>query len=130
MNVVVFGAIVAAVGVIIGPALTYFIANRKLSGKIVTSEAASLWAESAAIRRDLLERNEFLSSRISILEQRIELLEAENRALHAENGALVRTIKLHERTIDDQRKRITSLEKEKGLLENRVKELEDINGRE
>jgi hypothetical protein len=117
-------AIIAAAAAVLGPALTYIIGVRRLSGRIGTSEAEQLWAESASIREYLNERIDFLEAKNRLLEERIALLEDKNRALHEENGALRQVIQSHEATINDQRRRIASLETEKELLEGRVKELE------
>lgn len=110
-------AIIALVGVILGPAITYLGLQRRLSGKIGTSEASDLWEESRNIRKELEERNRWLSDKITQLQKRMEELEAENRALHRENGALQRVIEGQERTIEDLRGR-------NGRLEERVHELE------
>lgn len=81
--------IVGLLGVILGPLVAYVVASRKLSGKIATSEAADLWAESSRLREDYrkqLARSEQrvtqLQARVDEQDERIEALETENRELH------------------------------------------------
>ena len=61
---------------IIAPVFTaiaaYFIARRTTSGSIDTSDAATLWAESQAIRKDL--RDEIVSLRAELASVRIEVI--------------------------------------------------------
>jgi membrane protein YqaA with SNARE-associated domain len=66
-------AIIAAVA---GSLVTWLVAVRRFSGKVETSEARDLWAESAAIR-------EWSRRRIEDLEARVETLEGENSRLRA-----------------------------------------------
>lgn len=73
--------VIAIVAATVGPLLGYIAATRKLSGKIETSEAESLWAESAAIRSDYRER-------IKELEERLDRIEGSNVELKRENDEL------------------------------------------
>lgn len=57
-------ALIAALG-------GWLVKARQLSGKIETSEAADLWAESAAIRADCWKQLELARARIEMLERRI-----------------------------------------------------------
>lgn len=82
------GAVVAA---FIGALGSYTLAARRFSGKIETTEAKELWAESRSIRKWSQERIEELNgvvgrleARNSELEDRVEYLELENAALHRE----------------------------------------------
>lgn len=62
----VLGGIICA---FIGALGTYLAVKRKNSGLIETSEAADLWNESAAIRKELREENATLRERVRNLEQ-------------------------------------------------------------
>lgn len=113
--------LIAVVTAALGTPVTLLLGFRRLSGRITTSAAEELWEESRAIRAYLEERNRFLVERINQLQARVDSLETENRKLHEENGALVNVV-------EDQRRRIASLEAEKSRLEHRVAELEARNG--
>ena len=76
-----FGTLVAALG-------AYFAIARKLSGKIATSEAGQLWAESSAMRQQFADENKLLRARIDALEERADLLGTDNRALRIKNTEL------------------------------------------
>jgi hypothetical protein len=83
--IALMSALVAALG-------AYFISSRQFSGKIDSSEARDLWAESAAIRewsrtrieqlerenRELRERDRHNTERIAQLELRLQQLEGED----------------------------------------------------
>lgn len=74
----------AAVAIIIAlaaPVGAYLVAARRFSGKIKTSEAEELWAESRAIRQDSAERIKILNGIVERLEIRINSLEADNERL-------------------------------------------------
>ena len=127
--------LVAVLGIIFAPILSYALAARRLSGKIETSAAEDLWAESRSIREDLTQRNEFLLGRIATLEEKVEQLEKRNRELYFENGKLRRHLDEQERTIKTLRAEVDHLrldndrlQEEKRVLELRVKELEEHNG--
>ena len=65
-------AIVVPLGVALIAALGgWLVKARQLSGKIETSEAADLWAESAAIRADCWRQLELARERIAALEKRL-----------------------------------------------------------
>jgi uncharacterized protein YceH (UPF0502 family) len=67
-------ALIAAAAAILGPLVAYVVAARRFSGKIETTEAAELWAESRSIR-------DWSQARIRELEARIETLEDDNTDL-------------------------------------------------
>jgi len=133
--------LIALIGALAAPVLGYLAAVKKLSGKINTSEASELWAESKAIREDLFKRNEFLrgvldkcEEKINMLESRIDTLEAKNEALYLENGNLKRMIEEHEKTISELRDQVhdlsaenRALKEENKKLKARVKEIEDAS---
>jgi chromosome segregation ATPase len=117
--------LLAIVGAVIAPLLTYLVAARKLSGKIATTEASDLWEESRSIREDLTKRNEYLRDLLDRYEQRLDAAEAKlgeleerNHVLYLENVDLRAKVNQHEQTISKLkaentklRKRILTLEK-------------------
>lgn len=78
----VFGLLAA----VFGPLAAYLVAKRQFSGKIETSDAKELWAESRAIREWSSRRVTELEDRNSALERRIAHLEDENAELHRRLG--------------------------------------------
>jgi hypothetical protein len=78
-------AIMVAAIALGGPLFGYLIALRKASGRIDrASDAADLWAEAGAIRKDVLERNRVLEERLKFEEERYmkvreELFELQRR---------------------------------------------------
>src|SRR5687768_5628065 len=70
----------------------YFVAARQFSGKIGTSAAAELWAESRSIRDWSHARIEALDIEVSLLRTRVGLVEEQNQALARENSALMTQI--------------------------------------
>jgi predicted RNase H-like nuclease (RuvC/YqgF family) len=82
------GIAIAVAAAILGPLLTYLAAAKRLSGRINTSEATSLWAESAAMRQDYLARITQLNGTIQRCEARVQELEAYVETLREMNGAL------------------------------------------
>lgn len=73
--------IVGLAGTLVTQAVIYLVARRSRSGRVETSEAASLWAESQAIRGEL-------RTRVVALEDRVEELTSANETLRGENHAL------------------------------------------
>lgn len=66
-------AVVAVVGAGIAAMVTYLVARRTSSGRIGTSDAATLWAESQAMRAEL--RGEVVSLRAEIFSMSKEIHE-------------------------------------------------------
>jgi predicted RNase H-like nuclease (RuvC/YqgF family) len=83
-----FPITIAVFAAIIGPLLTYLAAAKRLSGRINTSEATSLWAESAAMRQDYLTRITQLNTSLERCETRVHDLEDYVDKLREMNGAL------------------------------------------
>ena len=84
---------------LVGPIGAYLIAARRLSGRIASSEASELWAESRSIREHLQarlaaanEREAKARERIGVLEDRVDELEGELRAAQAEVEELRRRL--------------------------------------
>lgn len=74
-------AAVAIIVALAAPIGAYLVAARRFSGKIKTSEAEELWAESRAIRQDSAKRIRILNGVVERLETRVGSLEAENERL-------------------------------------------------
>jgi energy-converting hydrogenase Eha subunit C len=83
------GAVAAA---IVAALASYIVAARRFSGKIETTEAKELWAESRAIREWSQERIKVLNDLVARLEERNAELEARVDHLEEENLALHREI--------------------------------------
>jgi chromosome segregation ATPase len=81
-------AIIGLIGIIGVPLLTYFGTVRKLSGKIGTSDASDLWAESKDQRNYLDKQLERANDRILRMEERMAHLEEKNFELRNENATL------------------------------------------
>lgn len=76
-------ALLGLVTIIVSNTAVYLIARREHSGRIETSEAASLWATQGELRREAVGRAEALEARLVIAEaelakayRRIAVLEA------------------------------------------------------
>lgn len=113
--------LVSIVVALIGAVGAYLAAVKKLSGKVRTSEATDLWAESKNIRDDYRSRITELNDVLARCEERIEALEQRNDELYAANGRLGRMIEEHEATIKELRSQVHRLSDENGelKLENR-----------
>lgn len=66
----------------------YLLAARKMSGKVTTSEASQLWAESDKIRQDYRSRIAQLEERIMFLEAALEDARRENTRLRIRLGEI------------------------------------------
>lgn len=80
---VLFAAIITA-------GVTWFIAKRKSSGKISTSEAADLWAESRAIREEYKNDRVALKEEVSALRKEVRDCHDESKEYKARIEALER----------------------------------------
>lgn len=112
--------IVALAAVIVGPLVAFIATSRKLSGKIETSEAGSLWTESKNIREDYRQRLAESDQRIARLEQRVAEAESRNNQLTQQNMRLTIRNSENEKTIDGLRKRIKKLEEENVSLKAEI----------
>lgn len=117
--------ILTALGVLFGPLLAYVIANRRLSGKINTSEASSLWAESANMRVALQSQLDAALLRVTSLEARTSAAEERSNALQARNIALDRQALDYQTTISQQRTEIDELKRQVHDLQELVKTLQE-----
>lgn len=112
----IIGAVVASLG-------TYIAAARRLSGKIDTSEAQSLWAESASIRDDYRNRIAHAEERQAALEKRVADLEKANTDLRNENLGLRERNLECERSIATLEERCSHLSEENSKLRRTIQRL-------
>lgn len=115
--------VVVPIGVaLLAAAGAFFAAIRRMSGKIATSEAAQLWAESASIREDYRVKAERNGERIARLEERLALCEKDNNKLSKDNLVLMVKIAECERTIAVLREENTALREQIAHLQANQKE--------
>jgi hypothetical protein len=120
--------VVALTVAIIGPLGAYLGASRKLSGKIGTSEASDLWAESKNIRDDYRERIDAGNLRQVALETRVANLEGLNAELTRENLSLHALTASYETIIQGLRDDVDALKTENAELKRLVTALHDQLG--
>jgi chromosome segregation ATPase len=134
--------IVALIAALAAPLLGYLAAARRLSGKIQTSEASSLWQEASNLRSEYREELATVRRQLDECLLRIKNVETLNEKLKVENGGLNKTVKEQARQIEELQSAIAVLEGDKlrlskeaeflkaeaKTLRDRVLELEKHNG--
>lgn len=119
----------AAVGLaVIGPLGAYLVAARRFSGKIESSDAKALWAESRDIRDEYKSQIGALTTTVGVLEARVGVVENQNASLARENTHLVQQIRDLSDTITELRAEIVSLTGELQRSHARVDQLEEEAG--
>jgi chromosome segregation ATPase len=103
------GIIAAVLTAITAPIGAYLLAARKMSGKIDTSSAGELWAESRLIRDDYRSRLLAAAERTTRLEERIAKLEGINVDLLRENLELKQKVGELQTIIEELNATITRL---------------------
>lgn len=85
---------------LMAPLVTYLVARRQRSGKVITTEATQLWAESTQMRKELRDTVMRLEERVAQQDKRIRELERERaicyeriEVLEAELANLRRRVK-------------------------------------
>lgn len=116
--------LIAIIAAIAAPLVTYLVAARRFSGKIESSDAKELWAESRAIRDWSQGRIAVLDATVTRLETRVGVLERNNDTLFQENQILTRQVHDLNLTIVDLRDEIVNLTVQLKASRNRVAELE------
>jgi chromosome segregation ATPase len=133
-----FVAILGLVAALAAPFVTYVVTARRFSGKIATSDATDLWAESKAIREWSQERMAQMSQdldrerqRVTQLEARIKGLEEREDGLNqvisdqkAEIENLSTEVRKKQHQIDLKTEEVTSLEERLAAAKARIDELE------
>lgn len=85
-------ALLGIIALFAGPLVTWLIAARQFSGKIATSDATDLWAESRSIRDWSQKRIDQLNELVSHLETRVVDVERKNHQLTLENDHLLQKV--------------------------------------
>lgn len=114
--------VIALVAALAMPVVAYFVAARRLSGRINTSDASSLWQESANLRQEYKEEIRLLRRELASCEERVGNVEERNRSLSRENVELRRTIDEHEETIRVLRLEVGRLTADNQVLRDRMEE--------
>lgn len=84
------------IGVVVGPIITWKIAKRNTSGSIDTSEAATLWAESNEMRKELRDEVVSLREELKSTREYAKSLERQNVASGKKISELLEKIKAAE----------------------------------
>lgn len=87
----------------VGAFASYLAVVRRLSGKVSTSEATDLWAESRSIREWSADRITSLQAEVHDLQVRMATLEGHNEQLLTDKEKLIK--KVEELTLDLERER-------------------------
>ena len=96
-------------GVVVSGLVTYFIARRNSSGNISTSDAASLWKESNALRQEYRDRAELLEKRLTEVNEKLQAVMEELSTLKANSATMEAKIESLKRIIaelQDENKRL------------------------
>jgi chromosome segregation ATPase len=123
---VIEGIIVALISVLVTGMVTFFVAARRMSGKIATSDASDLWDESKSIREDYRDQLSAANKRLIDLEVRTAKLESRNNDLERENWELRKQIVTLESQVADLQKVIDSLQE---TIESQRSELAEKEGK-
>lgn len=117
---VLFGALTA----LFAPLVAYIIAVRQFSGKIESSDAKELWAESRAIRDWSQVRIAELNETVLRLDHRVETLELHNRKLFNEKLELQSESNKRDNLVEDLKQKIDELTAKLEQAYKRIAELE------
>lgn len=114
-------ALIAAVAAPLG---AYLVAARQFSGRIESSDAKELWAESRSIRDWSQERITTLNQQVVRLETRIDQLEGGNRELSRENTALARENATLAEKVEHLKETLAECNAETGELRGQIEDLQ------
>lgn len=84
--------ILVLVGIIISSWVTWLVARRTTSGSISTSDAASLWAESNALRKEYRDRAEQLEAQLEEVNAKLRTVMDELSNLRANSDTMITKI--------------------------------------
>jgi septal ring factor EnvC (AmiA/AmiB activator) len=114
-------ALYPIIAVIITAFGAVWLQNKRLSGKIDTSEAASLWQEAASQREDYRERLSSQNDRITKLEERIARAEERNTKLAEQNIELRQELAEAEVALHECQDKLAAVERENESLRNTIR---------
>ena len=80
--------LIPLIAALAAPIVTYLVAARRLSGKIATSEAATLWEEGRLIREEYRRRFEDCEKQLKVCRHELQVAVARNTILSRENREL------------------------------------------
>lgn len=100
-------------GVVVSGGVTYLVARRSTSGSISTSDAASLWAESNALRAEYKDRAEKLEAQLEEVNSKLQAVMDEMTKLQSKGDKMIMKIDELKQIIAKLRKENTRLLAEK-----------------
>lgn len=95
--------VLVLVGICISSVVTWLIARRSTSGSISTSDAASLWAESNALRKEYRDRAEQLEAQLQEVNDKLQTMTDELSKLRANSDVMVTKIEELKQIISELR---------------------------
>lgn len=104
-----FTPLAVLAGVIVSGLVTYAVARRNSSGSISTSDAASLWAESNALRAEYKDRAEKLEAQLEEVNTKLQSVMDEMTKLQSKGDRMITKIDELKRIIAKLRKENTRL---------------------
>ena len=96
-------------GVVVSGLVTYSIARHNNSGSISTSDAASLWKESNALRQEYRDRAELLEKRLEDVNNKLEAVMEELNTLRSSSkdmAAKIESLKIIIAELQEENKRL------------------------
>lgn len=93
--------LVGAAAAVITGLVSYLIVRRTNSGNIDTSDAAVLWAESQAMRKELRDEVVSLRTEVTSLKRDLQKAEKDNEISHAKITKLIARVKQLERHVKE-----------------------------
>lgn len=103
MNTEIWVAIIVLVGGLATTVATFLISRRNNSGSISTSDAASLWAESNALRAEYKQRAEKLEARLEEVNNQLSQVMVQLSDMKGNNLAMENKVKELQRIIGELR---------------------------
>jgi hypothetical protein len=73
----IVAGVIGGAGAVAAAFITYLVARRQSSGRIATSDAATLWAESQSMRKELRDECESLRGEVGTLRGEVVFLRGE-----------------------------------------------------
>lgn len=120
-----------ACGAIAAAVFAYLSSRRSTSGTVGTTEAATLWAESAKIRQEAVDRARSLQKEVDILRERVHEVEEKNFELTHEIEGLRQEQEDNHRVMTTMRVELDQLRRKLSVITDPLdaKSKEDERGR-